>query len=81
MKTIMGLKIDKREEAAIKTQELLTEYGCILKTRIGLHEASNICSPVGTIILEFIENADEKIWELEKRLQVIEGVHVAKMEL
>ena len=37
MSTIIGIKISNRIEEATKLQEILTNYGCVIKTRIGLH--------------------------------------------
>ena len=41
MTTIIGIKISNRLESAISVQEILTKYGCAIKTRIGLHEEIN----------------------------------------
>lgn len=58
MTTIIGIKINNRLENAIAVQEILTKYGCIIKTRIGLHEEINgQCSPRGLILLEVIDDA------------------------
>ena len=40
MRVIMGIQVGDREQEAVKVQELLTKQGCIIKTRLGLHEAS-----------------------------------------
>jgi len=80
MRVIMGVEITHREENALRVQELLTNHGCSIKTRLGLHEAGNLCSSVGLVLLEFAPNQDEKILELEKNLEKLEGVKVRKME-
>lgn len=77
---IMGIKILDREKAAIKVQEILTRYGCIIKTRLGLHEAANICSSSGLIILEFIKDSDSQVNILKEELSAIEGIIVKYME-
>ncbi len=47
MFSIMAIKISPRNEIAPKVQEILTRNGCIIKTRLGLHEATNdSCSSV-----------------------------------
>ncbi len=38
MTTIMGIKLDNRTQTAIEFQQILTNYGCSIKTRLGLHE-------------------------------------------
>jgi len=60
-------------------QALLTEYGCHIKTRLGLHETGkDYCSPNGLLILELV-GALDKCRELEQKLSAIEGVSVQKM--
>lgn len=79
-KTIMGIKIQDRVETVQEVQKLLTEHGCEISTRIGLHMASeNACSPNGLILLEFIDNADESIKKLEEELDKLGHVEVQKM--
>lgn len=80
-KIIMGIQLQKRQETANEVQDLLTEYGCFIKTRLGVHHASaDSCSEQGLIILEFIDKADNEAYELEKKLNCISGVEVKKME-
>ena len=38
MTAIIGIKVENRREEASKLQDILTEYGCVIKTRIGLHD-------------------------------------------
>lgn len=80
MRTIMGIQITDREENAKKVQELLTVHGCSIKTRLGLHEAVNICSTAGLVILEFAQGNEEDVKKLEEELKSLEGVQVQKME-
>ncbi|WP_066504319.1 hypothetical protein [Abyssisolibacter fermentans] len=77
--TIMGIKIDNRNENVPKVQNLFTEYGCIINTRLGLHEAHNLCSPQGLILLEVIEEKNQEVDRFEAKLNSIEGVVVKKM--
>ena len=79
--TIMGVKVSNREDAAVSVQKLLTEYGCIIKTRLGVHEAGNMCSSNGTIILEFVSDKEDEIVKLHTELDAVDGVVVGKMEL
>lgn len=81
MRTIMGIEIGHREEDALKVQKLLTEHGCSIKTRLGLHEASsNQCSSSGLILLEFAGGKDTDIQALEGALAELPTVKVRKME-
>ena len=40
--TIMAVTIDPRSVHAPQAQTVLTKHGCIIKTRLGLHEVSKI---------------------------------------
>jgi len=77
---IVGAHIHNRGENALKVQKLLTEYGCNIKTRLGLHEvAEDYCAPGGVLILEMTGD-DAVCQELARLLGDIEGVEVQKME-
>lgn len=78
---IMAITIDPRSIHAPKVQTILTKHGCIIKTRVGLHEVrKNSCSEQGLIILHIHSNMDE-IKSLENELGHIEGVKVKYMTL
>jgi len=48
---IIGIRLDNRVDNAVKFQEVLTENGCKIKARLGLHEVSeDACSRDGIII-------------------------------
>ncbi|OFI07779.1 hypothetical protein CLOACE_01270 [Clostridium acetireducens DSM 10703] len=78
---IMALTIEPRNAHAVDVQDVLTKHGCIIKTRLGLHEADqNMCSQKGLIILQ-LHGDIEKVEELKKDLEIIEGVKVNYMVL
>lgn len=80
-KIIMGIQQEQRHETAADVQGLLTKYGCYIKTRLGVHQASeDSCSEKGLIILEFTDKADREARELEKELKKLGDVVVKKME-
>ena len=61
MKTIIGIKLDDRLDSAVEFQKILSEFGCSIKTRIGLHDKiDGLCSPKGIILLEVIDDAQAK---------------------
>jgi len=71
--------VTNRVENAAHIQSVLTECGCYIKTRIGLHElAENICSPKGLILLE-LSGDDKACAEVEGKLKEIKGLQVQKM--
>lgn len=81
MFTIMAIKIVPRDLSAPKVQEILTKYGCIIQTRLGLHEADkSMCSPSGLIILNLINEGDE-IKKLKDELDLVEGVTAKMIEI
>lgn len=80
-KIIMGIQLKDRHEKAKDLQDILTQYGCYIKTRLGVHNASkNACSEKGLIILEFIDDAGDKARELEKEINDLGSVVIKKME-
>lgn len=78
MKTILGVRLDNRTQTAVDFQKTLTEFGCIIKTRLGLHDVSdNSCAPNGLILLEVVD--DEKSNEFETELKKIDGIEIQSM--
>jgi len=79
--TIMAVTIDPRSAHAPQVQTVLTKYGCIIKTRLGLHEVSrDSCSEEGLIILHIHSSLDE-IETLKNELLDVDGVKVKYMSL
>lgn len=76
---VMGIMITDRMKDAVKVQEILTKYGCSVKTRLGLHEASaTMCSRTGFMLLELVGDPTE--WDkLEAELSAVEGLVVKSM--
>ncbi len=76
---ILGLHLTNRVKEAIKVQDVLTKFGCSIKTRLGLHDVNEeVCSANGIIILELCGSIDEMA-KLENELLKIEGLEVRKM--
>lgn len=82
MKTvIVAIAIDPRSKVAPTVQKILTKYGCIIKTRLGLHETSDdACSERGLILLQIPADAD-RISELKHELLSIDGIAVNSMTI
>jgi len=81
MRIIMGIEVGHREEDALKVQKLLSEHGCCIKTRLGLHEVSGTqCSSTGLILLEFVGGKEAEVAQLEQELSALATVKVRKME-
>lgn len=77
--TVFGVKLKQRTSSAQKFQEVLTKYGCNIKTRIGLHHVTdNVCSMEGVILIEAI--GDQSIInEFENELNNLKEVELQKM--
>jgi hypothetical protein len=78
--TIIGVKLAQRNSTATEFQKVLTEHGCIIKTRLGLHPVSeNVCSPSGVILLEVV-GEDQDIENMLNAIKKIPEAEVQKME-
>jgi hypothetical protein len=77
---VLNVMVHRRHQTAKDVQAALTEFGCSIKTRLGLHTASATeCSPNGLILLEMTGSEAEAVG-LEHRLSKIPGVFVSKVE-
>ena len=76
---ILGIHVTDRLEEAGAVQAVFTEFGCNIKTRIGLHDVSETyCAPSGVVLIEFF-GSDAEATTMVDKLNVIQGVHVQKM--
>ena len=73
-KTLLIVLIGKRKDAAVNVQKILTAWGCIIKTRLGIHDGIlDNCSDAGLVILELYGTKEQKE-ELARKVAVIPGV-------
>jgi len=80
-RNIVAVLVEQRDEVAGKVQQVLTAWGCMIKTRLGLHEGVlDKCTQTGLIILEMVGEA-EKIEEFIRKLSLIKGVAVKNIVL
>jgi len=76
---ILGIHVTDRLKNAVDVQKVFTDYGCNIKTRVGLHDVdADVCSPSGVVLIEFFGRDDEASAMMVK-LNEVEGVHVQKM--
>lgn len=76
---IVGVHITDRVKHVRQVQQVFTEYGCQIKTRLGLHDAgTDFCSPNGLILLEMIGPASS-IAAMVKKLKAVKGVDAKRM--
>jgi metal-responsive CopG/Arc/MetJ family transcriptional regulator len=77
---IMAIRVSRRSKNAEGLQSVFTRHGCIIKVRLGLHEAGDVCSEDGLIILQLVGDKDE-IAAFQEELNAIEGVKAKTMEI
>jgi len=77
---LVGVHITDRVTHAVDVQNVLTTYGCNIKTRLGLHEVGDGKSgaPNGLVVLEFV-GTKTKCAALCKQLKAITGVDAKTM--
>ncbi len=81
VKTVMAILIKNRKETTEQVQKILTGWGCIIKTRLGIHDGVlDNCSDEGLLILELV-GTDEQNKELNRKLNLIKGVKSQYMTL
>ncbi len=80
-KTILLILIGNRKDAAVKVQQVLTGWGCIIKTRLGIHDGIlENCSDAGLLMLELYGTPEQKE-ELTRKISVLPGVQSKLVEL
>ena len=73
-KSFVIVIINLRKEEAVTVQKILTEWGCLIKTRLGLHEdVLDNCSDNGTLFLEMKGDMDKHV-EMVRKLNLLKGV-------
>ena len=78
--SIMVIRASKRRENVESLQKVLTEYGCNIKMRLGLHEAGDVCSDEGLIILQLIDH-DGEVDSFKKALKKLDGIRYDTIEI
>ena len=77
---IIGINVPSFVKNSGEIQKVLTEYGCSIRTRLGLHDvAEGICSPTGLILVDFINNEAKADEMIEKILKANPDVEIKKM--
>ncbi|MDD2702698.1 MAG: hypothetical protein PHC33_01655 [Candidatus Omnitrophica bacterium] len=80
-KTLLVFSLENRRDAAGHVQKILTDFGCIIKTRLGIHDGVlDKCSNTGLIILELV-GAKARIGDLERQLKAVKSVRVKLITL
>lgn len=81
MKTILLILIGSRKNAAVQVQKILTGWGCMIKTRLGIHDGVlENCSDEGLLILELYGDK-KKMEELARKVSLVKGVSSKLVDL
>jgi len=76
---ILGIQITDQMKDVSVVQNILTKFGCSIRTRLGLHRIEGeFCAQTGIILLEVTGNQEERI-KLENALLAVDGLTVKKM--
>jgi hypothetical protein len=76
---VLGVMINDPSKGADRIQNILTKYGCTIRTRLGIHDIDQeYASETGLMLLELVGDMQECL-RLENELLALEGVDVQKM--
>jgi len=76
---IIGLNVSNRMKNALDLQKLFSEFGCNIKTMLGMHDVNdNTCSPAGLILLK-VFGGNEVAKKMIDKFNAIEGVDAQMM--
>ena len=77
--TIIGLKLQTGIEYGPQLQAVLSNYACAIKSRIGLHETSEIrCETYGIVLLHVVDQHVLKY--LQDDILKIDGIEMQVMK-
>ena len=80
-KQLLVVLVDNRKVHAPKVQKVLTAYGCLIKTRLGIHDGVlDNCSNEGLLVCELVGDT-EKQQELQKNLDKHSGVRAKLVDI
>ena len=78
---VIGVRMDNRISNALSFQEALTKNGCMIRARLGLHEASDtVCANDGLIVLQPC-GEEEQIEQLVQDLNSLTGITAKLIDL
>jgi len=80
-RNVMLILVGSRQDSAETVQKILTGWGCMIKTRLGLHDdILDNCSQSGLIFLE-LNGELEKMQEMERKLNLVKSVEAKLLTL
>ncbi|MCX6272651.1 MAG: hypothetical protein NTU44_15815 [Bacteroidetes bacterium] len=76
---ILGIRVKKAATTAVRLQSLLSTYGCVIKTRLGLNEIVDDYAGFGGLILLELMGDPNECYRLENELLSMDDIEVRKM--
>ena len=81
-KDLLVILVNNRKDSAATVQKTLTGWGCLIKTRLGIHDGVlDNCTDAGLIVLELAGEDRQKHEELAHKLDILQGVNAKLVEL
>ncbi len=76
---ILGVMINEPSKDASLIQNILSKYGCCIRTRLGLHDIDEgYATDTGLMLLELTGDLQE-CQRLENELLALDGIEIQKM--
>jgi hypothetical protein len=73
-RTVLLVSLNDRKQTAVTFQKILTDWGCMVKTRLGIHDGVlNKCSNSGLVILDIV-GQKKKLTEMTRKLNLVKGI-------
>lgn len=80
-KTVLLVLVNDRKETAVTVQKILTDWGCTIKTRLGIHDGVlDNCTNSGLLVLDIV-GEKEKNEEMTRKLNLVKGVKAQVVHL
>ncbi len=80
-RTVLLILVQHRRDTAEMVQKILTGWGCLIKTRLGIHDGVlENCSESGLIFLELTGALGEHE-EITRKLNLLKGVDARLVKL
>lgn len=76
---IFGICIRRDAVDVVKFQNLLTTYGNVIRTRLGLHESHYETNALKGLLLLELAGDKKQIEAFENAVKAIEGIEIQKM--
>eukprot|EP00768_Dysnectes_brevis_P002655 gnl/Dysnectes_brevis/1962_a2253_1638.p1 GENE.gnl/Dysnectes_brevis/1962_a2253_1638~~gnl/Dysnectes_brevis/1962_a2253_1638.p1 ORF type:complete len:102 (-),score=13.35 gnl/Dysnectes_brevis/1962_a2253_1638:69-374(-) len=77
---VVAVQLQSRATTSVDVQKILTNYGCSIGTRVGLHQVSpDYCAPHGMLLLN-MTGQETEVQKMIRELGGINGVQVKSLE-